>query len=324
VLSETTEQDSVAGMTQTQFEVRKKLEQYLVKKTEGMLEAVLGPGQVVVRVSTEINFDTLKKSEEKYDPDSPVQRSVTSTDETTDSTTAAPNSVPGIDANIAGDTNSLAATPQTNNRTKKKVTTQQYEINKVTSEMIQSAGSLKQLSAAVFLASRMSGSGTNRVAQPRTKEELDKIKRVVQSALGIQEGVTRESGRKDEISVEEFPFNDQSTSEVAQTLEKDQKWQLWIRIAQTAAYPLLGLVMLVTLLRLFKKSPEMDIPIGVPVGDGSQQSTTFSGKPGALRTPPGVVTVDVLNQLIRENPQNMTQAIRGWMTRGQTSEKTKS
>jgi flagellar M-ring protein FliF len=323
VLSETTEQDSVAGLTQTQFEVRKKLEQYLVKKAEGMLEAVLGAGQAVVRVSADINFDTLTKKEEKYDPDSPVQRSVTSTDETTDSSTATPNSVPGVDANTAGDTNSVAAAPQNNNRTKKKVTQQQYEINKITSNMIQAAGSLKQLSAAVFLASRMTGTGTNRVAQSRTKEELDKIKRVVQSALGIQDGVVRESGHKDEITLEEFPFTDQSATELTQTLEKDQKWQTWIRLAQTAAYPLLGLGVLVILLRVFKKAPEMDLPIGVPVGEmGSQQSATFSGKPGALRTPPGVVTVDVLNQLIRENPQNMTQAIRGWMTRGQ-AEKSK-
>ena len=28
-----------------------------------------------------------------------------------------------------------------------------------------------------------------------------------------------------------------------------------------------------------------------------------------------MVTVDVLNQLIRENPANMTQAVRSWMTR---------
>jgi hypothetical protein len=42
-----------------------------------------------------------------------------------------------------------------------------------------------------------------------------------------------------------------------------------------------------------------------------------NGKPGA-RTPHGVVTVDLMNQLIRENPQNMTQAIRGWMTRGES------
>ena len=35
---------------------------------------------------------------------------------------------------------------------------------------------------------------------------------------------------------------------------------------------------------------------------------------------PGVVTVDVLNRLIRENPNNMTQAIRDWMNRGHVHE----
>jgi hypothetical protein len=33
---------------------------------------------------------------------------------------------------------------------------------------------------------------------------------------------------------------------------------------------------------------------------------------------PGVVTVDVLNRLIKENPSNMTQAIRNWMDNGRT------
>jgi hypothetical protein len=35
---------------------------------------------------------------------------------------------------------------------------------------------------------------------------------------------------------------------------------------------------------------------------------------------PGVVTVEVLNRLIKENPANMTQAIRDWMNKGRTSE----
>jgi hypothetical protein len=29
-----------------------------------------------------------------------------------------------------------------------------------------------------------------------------------------------------------------------------------------------------------------------------------------------VVTVEVLNRLIRENPANMNQAVRGWLSRG--------
>jgi hypothetical protein len=58
--------------------------------------------------------------------------------------------------------------------------------------------------------------------------------------------------------------------------------------------------------RTFKRAPDVDIPIGVPIGEGNETITTASGRAG-----PGIVTVDVLNQLIRENPQNMTQAIRG-------------
>lgn len=317
VLSDTMEPDSMAGVTQSQLEVRKKLEQYLVRKAESMLETVLGPGQSVVRVSADMNFDTLTKTEETYDPEGQVARSATTTDEQTDSLTASPPvTAPGMDANAAGETNNVAAVPQNNNRTKKKVVNNQFEINKKTSNLIQAAGAVKHLSAAVFIASKMAGTGTNRVAQPRTKEELDKIKKVVQSALGIQEGA--DSTRKDEITVEEFPFNDQTAQELTQTLQTDQKWQRWIQIGQTAGYPLLGLGVMLVLWRVFKRTPDVDIPIGVPVGDMNGQTATFNGKPGPLRAPPGVVTVDVLNQLIRENPQNMTHAIRGWMTRGQS------
>ena len=308
VLSDSLEPDSVAGLSQTQLEVRKKTELYLAKKAEGMLETVLGPGQAVVRVSAEMNFDTLTRTEEKFDPESQVLRSATINDESTDSLSTSPlAAAPGVDINTAGETNNLAlATPQNNNRTKKKITNNQFEINKITSSMVQAAGSVKQLSAAVFLAARMTGAGTNRVAEPRSKEELDKIRNLVQSALGIQQNV--EGGRSDTITVEEFPFNDQGAGELTATLERDQKWQSWMQIGQTALYPVLALVVLAILFRVLKRAPDVDIPIGLPVGDG---------KNGHGRGQPGVVTVDVLNQLIRENPQNMTQAIRGWMTRGE-------
>ncbi len=50
--------------------------------------------------------------------------------------------------------------------------------------------------------------------------------------------------------------------------------------------------------------------------------TRSVGKNGAA--PPGLVTVDVLNQLIRENPSNMTQAVRTWMTRSSNTTKVNS
>src|SRR5688572_8942990 len=174
VLSDSMEPDSAVGLTQTQLEVRKKLETYLAKKAEGMLETVLGPGQAVVRVSAEMSFDTLTRTEEKYDPEGQVLRSAITTDETTDSISTSPAAqAPGVDINTPGETNMVAAgVPQNNNRTKKKVLNNQFEINRTISNMVQAAGSLKQLSAAVFIAAKMSGTGTNKVAEPRSKEEL--------------------------------------------------------------------------------------------------------------------------------------------------------
>ena len=49
-------------------------------------------------------------------------------------------------------------------------------------------------------------------------------------------------------------------------------------------------------------------------GNGNGQAkSALAGK--------GVVTVEVLNQLIRENPANMTQAVRSWLGRAKTKTK---
>ncbi len=74
VLSENEDNDSVAGLSNNQLTARRNFEQYLSKKAEGMLEKVLGPGQAVVRVSAEINWDTTTRTEEKFDPDGQVAR----------------------------------------------------------------------------------------------------------------------------------------------------------------------------------------------------------------------------------------------------------
>src|SRR6266481_4365237 len=64
VLSENQENDSVAGLSGNQLTARRNFEQYLSKKAEGMLEKVLGPGEAVVRVSAEINWDTISRNDE--------------------------------------------------------------------------------------------------------------------------------------------------------------------------------------------------------------------------------------------------------------------
>jgi flagellar M-ring protein FliF len=308
VLSENSENDSVGGLTSTQLSARQNLEKYLAKKAEDILNKVLGAGQSVVRVSADINFDSLSSVEEKFDPEGQVVRTAQITEDTTDSITAtAGGSAPGVAANSSTETNSTPATPLNNSKTRKKVTNNSYEINKTISNLMRTPGGVKRLSAAVFVAANVTLDGTNRVVATRTPEEMQKIKRVVQGALGIQEGP--DATRPDQITVEEMPFNEGPVTEITRQLDQQQQHQFWWDLARNAIYPLLACAVLFAFWRIFKNTPVEQIPLGVPIGHGHSNGN------GRLRPgDSGAVTVEVLNQLIRENPNNMTQAIRSWMT----------
>jgi flagellar M-ring protein FliF len=324
VLSENTDNDSLTGLTTTQLTARRNLEQYLGRKAQDVLEKVLGPGQAIVRVSAEINFDTITRTEEKFDPDGQVVRSQTKNDENNDSTTSSGNnSAVGISANTATETNTtpVAASPVNNTKNKKTVSTIEYEIGKSTSSVIQAAGGIKKLSTAVTIASRMKGEGAERAADPRSNEEMEKLRRIVQNAVGT------DSERGDQIALEELPFNDQFAAQITTELQQQEKKQFWFDLARNAVYPALGLLAFIVLFTLFKKTPVQEIPIGVPVGrlvghrgNGNGNGHSNGNGRGHGEPQPGIVTVDVLNRLVKENPANMTQAIREWMNKGRTAE----
>src|SRR5262245_23730796 len=160
VLSENTDNDSLTGLSTTQLTARRNLEQYLAKKAQDMLEKVLGPGQAVVRVSAEINFDTLTRTEEKFDPDGQVVRTQTKGDENNDSSTSSSSIGPtGVTVNTTTDTNAMlsSAGPVNNSKNRKTTSTVEYEIGKSTSSLMQAAGGIRRLSAAVTIAARMEG-----------------------------------------------------------------------------------------------------------------------------------------------------------------------
>ena len=321
-LSENSDDDSMTGLTSSQLAARRNLEQYLGKKAQDMLEKVLGPGQAIVRVSAEINYDTLTSTQEKFDPDGQVIRTQTKNDENNDtSTTTAPSSPVGISANTSTATNSagLASGPVNNMLNHKVTSTVEYEIGKTTSSTEQAAGGIKHLTASVTVAAQMGGTGADRKVVPRTPEELDKLRRIIAGAVGV------DTSRGDTMTLEELPFNDQFATDVTRELDVQQKHDFWWELARNAVYPAIGLIALFVLFRLFKQTPVQEIPIGVPVGrlmpryNGNGNGNGHSPRYGeAFEPQPGIVTVEVLNKLIKENPTNMTQAIREWMSKGQS------
>ena len=326
VLAENTDDGSLTGLTDTQLAARRNLEQYLSKKAQDMLEKVVGPGQAIVRVSADINYDTLTQTEEKYDPDGQVVRTETKNDEINDSTTTATTTAPvGVSSNVSTNETTQAGSssnPVNNTQNHKTTSTTEYEIGKTTSSTMQAAGGIKRLTASVSVAEQMDGTGADRKPVARTPEQLDELRSLVTSALGI------DASRGDSLSLEELPFNDDFATDVTKELNQQQQKDFWITLGRNAIYPALGIAALLILLRLFKQTPVQEIPIGVPVGrlmakqnGNGNGNGNGHGRYGEEYEPqPGVVTVEVLNRLIKENPANMTQAIRDWMNKGRTSE----
>ncbi len=314
VLSENSENDSFSGLSSSQLAARRSLELYLSKKAQDMLEKVLGPGQAIVRVSADVNYDSMTTTQEKFDPDGQVIRTQTKNDENVDTSTAANNTPTGISANTATDTNSAAGGAGVNSSKNHKTTsTIEYEIGKTRTDTVQAAGGIKRLTAAITVATQMQGTGADLKAVTRSAEEMDKLKRIVSSALGA------DPARGDTVALEELPFNDQFATDLTQQLDSQQKRDFYLNILGNLAYPALGLVSIFILFRMFKRTPVQEIPLGVPVGRLGHK--TGNGQPArsleyTFEPQPGVVTVEVLNRLIKDNPNNMTQAIREWMNHG--------
>ena len=160
----------------------------------------------------------------------------------------------------------------------------------------------------------------NRV--PFTVQSVQKLKRIVQSAVGI---VENDPVRKDELTLEQLPFNEQPAIELSQRLETDGNRQFYWEIGKNVLFAAIALVMFMVFLKLLKKTTASDIPINLT---SSGENGTFAaaeggeGEAGAgwrKDAKAGVVTVEVLNALIKENPANMTQAVRSWLAAGNKS-----
>ena len=322
-LSENVEDDSLVGLSTTQLAARRNLEQYLSKKAESMLEKVLGPGQAMVRVSADVNYDTITRTEEKFDPEGQVIRTQTKNDENNNSSTSSPNSeAVGLSANTPpepGLTNS-ATSPVNTTSTRKTTGTTEYDNPKTISNILQSAGGIKHLSAAVTVAAKIEGIGDTAKPVSRSTNELEQLRGLVVGALGA------DLTRGDQIVLVELPFNDRVAVELTQRLDREQQHEFWWNLVKGLFYPGLALGILVVFLRLLKRTPAEFLPVGIPVGElmaNGNGNGHGRGNGHGLLSPgwkrdssPGVVTVDVLNQLIKENPANMSQAVRGWLTRG--------
>ncbi len=202
--------DDIIGLSSSQLEYQHKYEKALEAKVMDMLEPVAGKGKVKVKISANIDFSRIEKTEERFDPDSQVIRSEQKNTEK--SAPVGTGGVPGVASNVPGKSSQIISTQ---GQSEKKNETINYEINKVTSHVISPSGEIKRLSAAVIVDgtyTAQSGSKEKKYTS-RSAEEIKYYEDLVKNAIGYT------SDRGDEVKVTNIPFENEPIEEMQEGIK---------------------------------------------------------------------------------------------------------
>ena len=300
VLSEDLKQDPALGSAASQMRYRQQVEDYLAKKVETMLAQVIGPGNAVVRVSAEIETDATTLTEEKYDPEGQVVRSQTIAEDTTNTTESRTGGVVGVTANVPDKSVADAAKPTSTNEQSRKNRTTTYEINRTTTNTVRTPGTLKNLTAAVFIAQRIPGADGQ--AAKRTAEELTALRQLVINALGVH--ATAGQSLDSTVSLQEMSFQAPAVSAQVAQIQKETRVATWIEGASRYVAVGIALAVLGLFWRMLGRQKAEPVPVEL-------LSEAAGGGPRGMPAQ-GAITPELLNELIRQKPANIGVALRDW------------
>ncbi|HUV30178.1 MAG TPA: flagellar basal-body MS-ring/collar protein FliF [Acidobacteriota bacterium] len=247
LLSSAQDADPVAGLSSSQLEVRKNVEQYLEEKAQTMLDGVLGTGKSVVRVTADLNFQQLERTSETYDPNAPSIRS----EERTKSTNTTSDKAEELNES-SGEENT-------------EYTITNYELNKTVEHIINAIGGIERLSVAVTVDGtydEVQNENGNKelIYQPRPQEEIDRLSAIVRNAVGFDQQ------RNDQLEVINISFDRRNLQEDREMLDTMYRREFYMDVARKV-----GLVLLVLFAFLLfrRKSKALFAALGrlaAPVG----------------------------------------------------------
>jgi flagellar M-ring protein FliF len=177
---------------------QQQIERRLEKRAQELLDKTMGYGMAMVRITANLDFSKVEKTEEFFDAEDPVIRSQQVQEESSGSNTI--GGIPGVQSNLQGnDQGRENATPSSSKSSR----TTNYEISKTVSKTVNPVGAIKSLSVSVLLADKVTPA-KDEESQPttetRNEEELKSVETMVASALGL------DKERGDNINVTSMPF----------------------------------------------------------------------------------------------------------------------
>lgn len=163
-------------------------ERRLASTIEDLLGRTVGYGKVRAEVSADLDFDRITTQSEIYDPESQVVRSTQTVGESNQSQDRDPLQPVTVDQNLpTAQTGSRDSGSISSNKSTRNEETVNYEISRTTKNHVRETGQVRRLSVAVLVDGVYTPSpdGGKPAYQPRSDQEMESIKALVRTAVGL-------------------------------------------------------------------------------------------------------------------------------------------
>lgn len=207
-------EEDISLMSMKAEELRLNYERRMTSTVENLIGRIVGYDKVRANVVVDLNFDRISTNEELFDPETQVLRSTQLVEE--NSTEREPPSAEvSVQNNLPGISGELLEGDQPTAQSSRVEEVANYEISKTIRNVVREVGEVKKLSIAVLVDGNYTTTEEgDRIYEPRTQEELDKIADLVKSAVGY------DASRGDMIEVTNMKF---ATIDTGEDLADDTK-----------------------------------------------------------------------------------------------------
>jgi len=276
--------DPATHASDRQLAIRRDIEDYLTRRAQGMLDAVLGAGRSVVRIAATLDFEKINETAETFDPDARVVSSETLETRTTQALETGNGGAAGTAAALRGAEGSASGTGETGNFERTQV---QYDGDRTVRSTVKDGVKVTRLSVSL-------------VVEPALEPRLDpELQEVVREAVGFDE----KRGDTIKSMALEFAKPEEPAEEGGGILASSLLPTLLERGVEILA---IGGVLFL-LVRVLRN-------LASPRKPALQTATVASAESEAL--PPGAERTRLrenLRETVKRNPARASQVVRGWL-----------
>jgi flagellar M-ring protein FliF len=303
------------------------IEQELTRRLISTLAPVLGTDRMRASVNVEYETGSSEESQEKYDPAVSVTLNMQRSEDLT-GPGAGVGGVPGTSSNVAAakpvpppaagapatvPPPTIAKEPSQTSKTESAT----YGVNRTTRHVIEPAGSIRRVTAAVLLDDAVERKQEKgkwvEIHRKRNPEELKTISELAQAAIGFN------SARGDVISVQNLSFDHPAAEEIPPVsfVDKARKGiNDYSSIIRYAGLLVLFLLVYLLMLRPIQKlalaapNPQLAASRALVAGDAEAVAIGETAANLALRSQ---VLRKQLAEFVKAEPESSTNAVRAWL-----------